>query len=160
MLFVIWKTPLFIPVQSTYAVFWSIYPPVTLFLMHLNAISFIIFHCASLWETRHSVSLVSNLLSSFPRERMTRIKDTTCGSSPLVFACSPIFFTRQRRKMFSEFLSSHSLLLLLLLPIFSFCLISRNVSPPGLSFFFYLLLIPPSTSIFVFWGCRMQKHSK
>lgn len=123
MLFVIWKTPLFIPVQSTYAVFRSIYPPVTLFLMHLNAISFIIFHYASLWETRHSVSLVSNLLSSFPRERMTRIKDTTCGSSPL-FSLAPLFslpgndekcspsFYRHTASYYSSFYSSFYLLFL------------------------------------------------
>lgn len=114
------SAPSLIRIPSTYVALRSKFPPATFFLMHLNAISF--FKLFTLRETRHSVSRVSNLRSSFPREGMTRIKDTTCGSSPFVFACSPIFFTQQRRKMFSGFYRQPPLSPLSVLSLITPCL--------------------------------------
>lgn len=108
----------------------------------LNAIFTLIFYYVSLRETRHSVSLMSNLLSSFPWERMARIKRYNLWFT-LVFASYPVFFTGQRRKMFSGFYRQSSV------PISSLSVLSP-VTLLLLSFSSSYSF--PSISIFVFWG--------
>jgi len=82
-------------------------------------------------------------LSSFPRERMARIKDTTCGSFPL-FSLVPLFsLSGNDEKCSPIFIAS------LPLPIFSFYLISRNPLSPSFCSSYSSL----STSIFVLWDC-------
>lgn len=81
-------------------------------------------------------------MSSFPQERMARIKDTTCGSSPL-FSLATLFSLPGNDEKCSRvfivnllYLSSLSVLSLV------------TLLPPSFSSSYSF----PSTSIFVFWG--------
>lgn len=95
-------------------------------------------------ETRHPASLMSNLLSSFPRKRMprmVRIKDTTCGFPPL-FSLAPLFSSPSNDEKCSwVFVIPAPFTYLLSLS----CLL---YNPLSISLFFQLSLIP----IFVFRG--------
>lgn len=105
-------------------------------------------------ETRHPTSPMSNLLSSFPRKRMprmVRIKDTTCGFSPL-FSLAPLFSSPSNDEKCSwVFVTPASFFILSPLSILS-------LVTPFLSTSFFNSYSYPFSSFEDY--CRMQKHLK
>lgn len=107
-------------------------------------------------ETRHPISPMSNLLSSFPRKRMprmVRIKDTTCGFPPL-FSLAPLFSSPSNDEKCSGFFVAPSSFFILS-PLSILSLVAPFLS---ISFSNSYPYSYPFSSFEDY--CRMQKHLK